>query len=227
MKIVELDRLEDGMILEYKNNLDKIIDRMTDKEFKQMLLQRRWTSYYFTLLYDVGIDSMDNENAKKVLRMIRNEEYPQEGPSHREDLMHDLMLIGLDREDIINAFPSRQTSKIIQDQINFLKINNEMQDIKVLTFLRFALEVLVSAEYSVFVKRLEDFGLNRRNSKFYWPHYLHDMKQNPLGTKGKTHSDAIADVLVEMLDNLKKTDFCSRIMQKSHELRSDFFRQKF
>lgn len=183
----------------------------------------------FTPLYDFGIDSVSSEKAKSALREIRNEEYPQNAPSHRECLIHDLKLIGVDLEEIINAPPSKTTVKMIRNSFELLKIKEEqeMHDMKVTAFLRFCLEVLVSAEYGIFVERLEDFGLNKRNSKFYWPHYLHDMKQNKLGVSGKTHSDLLANCLVEMLDTIKKVNFCSKTVEKSYELRLKFFDQKF
>ena len=229
MNLKAVDSLENELIGRYKSEIEKLVSKLSDAAFKRMLLQRRWTSYAFTFLYDYGIDGMADEGAKKILRNIRNDEYPPEGPSHREDLVHDLRLIGMDMEEIINTAPSRQTLKMIRQQAEFLRIKEEqeMHDIKVTTFLRFALEILVSVEYGVFVQRMEDFGLTRRNSKFYWPHFMHDMKQNPLGAAGKTHSDMLSECLANMLDNLKKVQCCSKATQKAYELRAGFFSQKF
>ena len=227
MKLSELDGLENSLIQQYKTDIEKTVRKMTDKQFKAMLLQRRWSSNYFTLLYDFGIDGIDNERAKHILREIRNEEYPSGRPSHREDLVHDLEIIGITREEIINSEISKSTSRVVQDQIDMLKImeNRNLHDIKGVTFLRFALEILVSAEYGIFIDRLKDFGLTRKNSKFYWPHYLHDMKQSQLGKNGVTHSDEIAGVLAEMLDTEKKIKFCGDVAAKSYKLRMAFFDQ--
>ena len=228
MNFSQIDTLENSLMGEHKMNVEKLVRKTGEAEFKRMLLQRKWTSYAFTPLYDFGIDGMQNEKAKHILRSIRTDEYPPEGPSHKEDLVHDLKIIGMDIEEIMNAQPSKHTEKSIKEQFDFLKIKDpETHDIKVVTFLRFALEILVSVEYSVFVRRLEDFGLTRRNSIFYWPHFMHDMKQNPLGTKGITHSDMLSGQLGEMLDTLKKASACGRYTQKSYDLRADFFRQKF
>ncbi len=229
MQFQQIDKLENSLILEHKTNIEKLVKNMSNAEFKRMLLQRKWISYAFTPLYDFGIDSMADEKAKQILRTIRNDEYPREGPSHREDLIHDLKIIGLELDEVINESASKQTLKSIKNQFDFLKIREEqeMHDIKVVTFLRFGLEILVSVEYGVFVQRLEDFGLTRRNSRFYWPHFMHDMKQHPLGTKGSTHSDMLSEQLGSMLDTLKKAAACGRFTQKTYELRSEFFRQKF
>ena len=229
MNFSQMDQLENSIMDEYKLYLEKLVRKMSNAEFKRMLLQRKWTSYAFTPLYDFGIDGMQNEKAKIILRSIRNDEYPPEGPSHREDLVHDMKIMGMDIEEIINEQPSKHTEKTIKAQFDFLRMKEEkeIQDIKVVTFLRFALEILVSVEYSVFVRRLEDFGLNRRNSKFYWPHFMHDMKQHPLGTKGSTHSDMLSEQLGDMLDTLKKASACGKYVQKSYDLRAEFFRQKF
>ena len=229
MNLAELDILEDSIIEEYRKNLAHIVKNLSNAEFKWMLLQRKWTSYAFTPLYDFGIDSIANEKIKTILREIRNDEYPPNMPSHREDLIHDLKLIGIEFDEIINSSPTKITTDAIKKQFDFLKIREEQElhDIKVAAFLRFGLEVLVSVEYSVFVERLEDFGLNRRNSKFYWPHYMHDMKQNPLGREGRTHSDMLSRQLSEMLDTIKKVSFCSKATVKAYELRSKFFEQNF
>lgn len=228
MNFPQIDVLEDSIVKEYKTDLEKLVKKMSRAEFKRMLLQRKWTSYAFTPLYDFGIDGMSDEKSKSILRSIRHDEYP-EGPSHREDLVHDLKLIGMDIEEIMNTAPSKATEKSIKNQFEFLKIreDQDMHDIKVVTFLRFALEILVSVEYGVFVQRLEDFGLNRRNSKFYWPHFLHDMKQNPLGKTGSTHSDMLSGRLGEMLHTLKHAAACGRYTQKSYDLRAAFFKQPF
>src|SRR3989338_2461628 len=229
MNFSQMDQLENSIMDEYKLYLEKLVRKMSNTEFKRMLLQRKWTSYAFPPLYDFGIDGMQNEKAKIILRSIRNDEYPPEGPSHREDLVHDMKIMGMDIEEIINEQPSKHTEKTIKAQFDFLRMKEEQEihDIKVVTFLRFALEILVSVEYSVFVRRLEDFGLNRRNSKFYWPHFMHDMKQHPLGTKGSTHSDMLSEQLGDMLDTLKKASACGKYVQKSYDLRAEFFRQKF
>src|SRR3989338_6821506 len=229
MNFSQIDALENGIMDEHKLELEKTVRKMSNAEFKRMLLQRKWTSYSFTPLYDFGIDGMQNEKAKIILRSIRNDEYPSGGPSHREDLGHDLKIIGMDIEEIMNTQPSKHTEKTIKSQFDFLRFNEEqeMHDIKAVTFLRFALEILVSVEYSVFVRRLEDFGLNRRNSRFYWPHFLHDMKQNALGKAGSTHSDMLSEQLGNMLDTLKKASACGKDTQKSYDLRAKFFEQKF
>ena len=229
MQFSQIDKLENSLILEHTKNVEKLVKSISNAEFKRMLLQRKWTSYAFTPLYDFGIDSIEDEKAKQILRDIRNDEYPKERPSHHEDLIHDLKIIGLELDEIINESASKQTIKSIKNQFDFLKIKEEqeMHDIKVVTFLRFGLEILVSVEYGVFVQRLEDFGLTRRNSKFYWPHFMHDMKQNPLGKQGNTHSDMLSEQLGEMLNTLKKAAACGRYTQKSYDLRAKFFEQKF
>ena len=41
MKLAELDRLEDELVEDYKNKVGKIVNGMSGKEFKGMLLQRK------------------------------------------------------------------------------------------------------------------------------------------------------------------------------------------
>src|SRR3989338_9556559 len=138
MNFSQIDTLENSLMDEHKLDLEKLVRKMSNAEFKRMLLQRKWTSYAFTPLYDFGIDGMQNEKAKIILRSIRNDEYPSEGPSHREDLVHDMKIIGMDIEEIMNEQPSKHTEKTIKAQFDFLRMKDpETHDIKVVTFLRF------------------------------------------------------------------------------------------
>ncbi len=108
-----------------------------------------------------------------------------------------------------------------------IRINEsqELHDIKVLTQLRFSLEVLVSVEYDIFVRRMEKLGLTQKNSRFYWPHYIHDMKKNPLGVSGKTHSDTMSKILADMLNTEQKIKFYKKITEISYQLRAEAFKQ--
>jgi len=229
MDFIELDAIENSLMQRHSSNLDKIISNLSDRKFKNLLLQRRWTSYAFTPLYDFAIDSMANEKTKQILRKIRNEEYPANIPSHREDLVHDLMTIGINLKNIVNTVQSEETFSVIAKEFNFLKIREtqELHDIKALAFLRFNLEILVSVEYGVFIKRLENLGLSKKNSKFYWPHYIHDMKRCPIGagSHSGTHSDRLAQTLAEILDSGTKIQFCMKITEASYKLRSEVFNQ--
>jgi hypothetical protein len=77
-------------------------------------------------------------------------------------------------------------------------------DLRLLTTLRFWGEVLVSVEYgqmwSWMAPRFEVNGENQ--SRFYYPHYMHDAKAQPLTTTSplaSTHSDRLGVRLAELL----------------------------
>lgn len=226
MKLQELDALEDRLIDQYEAEVERIINQLDDANFKALLPQRKWVSYSFTPLYDYGIDGVQNEAAKKVLRAIRNAEYPAAGPSHREDLVHDLKAIGISMERVMNTPPLSNTLQIVRDDFEYLKLDEpqDLHDIKVVAFLRFAKEVLVSPEYGVYLKRLKRMGLPAEKSRFYQEHYEHDMKKTPLGKSGASHADALANVLVKMLDSPEKIRFCADVTRQAYTLRKAFFK---
>ncbi len=226
MKLEELDALEDRLIHLYSAEVRHIVDGLDDAAFTELLLQRKWVSYSFTPLYDFGIDGVTHERAKKVLRAIRNAEYPAAGPSHREDLVHDLQAIGLPLERIMNTPPLANTLDVIRHDFEYLNMSEPqtLHDIKVVAFLRFAKEVLVSPEYGVYIQRLEKMGLKPHDSRFYQEHFQHDMKKTPLGKKGASHSDALANILVKMLDSPEKIRFCSHVTHQAYRLRKAFFK---
>jgi hypothetical protein len=102
----------------------------------------------------------------------------------------------------------------------------DSHDLKVLAFLRFAKEVLVSVEYGALWPRLQRMGLSENTSRFYWPHFTHDQKNAPLhAMRGGSHSDALGLQLVRMLSSPDKIASVKGWTQKSFELRGSLFAQ--
>src|SRR5688572_56221 len=70
------------------------------------LIQRRFISLAFTPLYDVVIDGLEDPRCKAMAREILQYEYPSDRTSHREDLVSDLLAMGISKDDVLSAAPS-------------------------------------------------------------------------------------------------------------------------
>lgn len=183
------------------------IETIANDAFLEILLQRRFVSLMFPVMYDLGIDGLTEPVAIKVVREILREEYPDptgETPSHREDLVADLLTLGATREQVLGARPSAVTQSVIERSFALIAEASQSQtDLELMTIIRFWGEVLVSVEYGEFWRRMEGrFASAGTPSRFYHPHHHHDGR-DPLATAGDdaaTHSGRLGACLVRLLD---------------------------
>jgi hypothetical protein len=130
------------------------------------------------------------------VREILREEYPDASggtPSHREDLVCDLLALGATREQILASRPTPVTAGVIAETLELmLDAAAADGDVRVLTLLRFWGEVLVSVEYGEFWRRMEGpFRAWGVASRFYRPHHQHDGCE-PLATASESESESLA-----------------------------------
>lgn len=238
LTIEHLNTIEDDLVEEFRNlKFFQEIMGITQNNFLQALLQRRFLSLAFTPVYDLAIDCLIDEKAKKVARHILREEYPDSRgtvPSHREDLVHDLMLLGATRDQIITSQPTVQTLETLKK--TFLLFSNKDKNetffqITVLTVLRFWGEVLVSVEYEELLKKMEKLGLKKNganSSTFYYPHYIHDAKLKPLTSVAignATHADQLSSHLIAWLNTEEAIEHCIKIEKQIIAIKSGFYQQ--
>lgn len=208
-----LDRLTSHPVLQ-------TINTMSHEQFLAMLLQRRFISLIFAPVYDMGIDALADTTALTLVRQILREEYPgQDGTtmSHREDLVHDLGLLGAPKADVLACRPSAATVSVLVDTLELMAeaAATDTTDLKVLTMLRFWGEVVVSVEYGEYWTRMAgrfdppDLAEPRdpdRRSRFYYAHYSHDGSE-PLAAASAadvdnldaTHSRRLGASLIRLL----------------------------
>lgn len=238
LTIEHLNTIEDDLVQEFRalNFFQKMMD-VTQNDFLQALLQRRFLSLVFTPVYDLAIDCLIDEKAKRIARRILREEYPDSRgtvPSHREDLVDDLILLGATRDQIITSQPTAQTLETINK--TFLLFSNKDKNetffqITVLTILRFWGEVLVSVEYGELLKRMGKMGLKKTgasSSAFYYPHYIHDAKLKPLtsvAVGNATHADQLSSHLIALLDTEEAIEHCIKIEKQIIAIKSGFYQQ--
>lgn len=208
------------------------IERLDQGAFLEVLLQRRFLSLLFPVIYDVGIDGLTDATAITLAREILREEYPGSGGSersHREDLVCDLLSLGAKRSQILGSRPSAVTVSVIEETLALtLDAAAADGDIPVLAILRFWGEVLVSVEYGEFWRRMEgQFRAAGVSSRFYQPHHEHDGRE-PLATASQsslTHSGRLGACLVGLLDVAGGTEQLARTEQQVLATRMRFYDQ--
>jgi hypothetical protein len=208
----ELDEFEDGLIEQFKQHpVLKNVHLLSDDDFAELLLQRRFLSLAFTPAYDLAIDLLQDEAGLQVARVILREEYPGSKGytrSHREDMKEDLLALGISRDRLVASRPTAATTDTITKTLNVISEAgaDRYSDALLLAILRFWGEVLVSVEYGALWRRMEprltSKGENR--SLFYYPHHVHDAKARPLAMASplsSTHSDQLGIRLWQLLDS--------------------------
>lgn len=206
-RVLSADAAEAELLAQFTGHeLFAAIEDLDGAAFHEILLQRRFLSLLFPVIYDIGIDGLADEASTRLVREILREEYPDSTgatPSHREDLVGDLLALGASREQIMGARPSAATASVVQETLALmLDCAAAPGDAPVLTVLRFWGEVLVSVEYGEFWRRmkpeLEAAGVA---SRFYHPHHHHDGRE-PLAVAADdsaTHSGRLGACLVRSL----------------------------
>lgn len=201
----------------------------------EILLQRRFLSLAFTPLYDLAIDACEDPEAKRCLREILREEYPgYDQHSHREDLLEDLIALGATWDQVVSTLSTRATLETLDGLFGLLQKTEgrALYEVKVLTVVRLAGEVLVATEYGCLWPRLEALGLTEFVSKFYYPHVSHDKPSFGIGDvprfeQPRSHSDRLTVLLQTRIDavGLEGAECCLSAMRSTASVKGAFYDQ--
>lgn len=240
------DRIERELLDRLTNHrVFQAIDSLPHEDLLAILLQRRFISLIFAPIYDIGIDSLSDPSAITLVRQILREEYPgQDGktPSHREDLVHDLLLLGATKAQVHACEPSAVTTSVVADTWRLMAhAATTNSDLQVLTMLRFWGEVVVSVEYGEYWKRIDqyfdpaDLAEPRdpdRRSRFYYAHWSHDGSEplaqsspHDVDNSDATHSRRLGASLLRLLGAPGTTDAFVEVETNVLEMRLRFYDQ--
>ena len=208
------------------------IEQLDQRAFLEVLLQRRFLSLLFPVVYDIGIDGLGDQTAIRLVREILREEYPDPSgatPSHREDLVADLLVLGASREQIAAARPTPTTAAVVEETLAMMLDAAALPgDFGVLTILRFWGEVLVSVEYGEFWRRMAGaFDAAGGASRFYHPHHHHDGRE-PLAlasATSTTHSGRLGACLAGRIGDVGAPDAFARVERQLLASRMRFYDQ--
>jgi hypothetical protein len=226
--ILDADRAEQRLLSRLTSHpLLREAGALSHEQLIEVLLQRRFISMIFTPIYDMGIDALSMAAALQVAREIVREEYPDGKPSHREDLVVDLLALGATRRQILGCRPTATTTATLIETFELMsEAGAAGDDIGVLGILRFWGEVVVAVEYEQFWKAIRPhFLTSTRPSRFYEAHYTHDGCE-PLATASlKTHSGRLGVCLRELLISHSTTDALANVQTRVIESRLRFYDQ--
>ncbi|MCY0927362.1 hypothetical protein OTB20_14310 [Streptomyces sp. H27-H1] len=233
-----LDGFENALIERFQEHpVLADINRLPDEDFTALLLQRRFVSLAFTPSYDLAIDLLGDEEGLRIARIILREEYPDphgHAPSHREDMTHDLRRLGVSRQALAASRPTAATRRAITDTLELIADagGRADADLRLLTFLRFWGEVLVSVEYGRLWERIGPLFTGepggRNHSRFYHPHLVHDAKTHSLATVSMlsdTHSDRLAARVTELLSRTGGVAGFKETQEQALRLKAGFYDQ--
>jgi len=206
-RVLSADASEAELLAQFTaHRLFADVEQLERDAFLEVLLQRRFLSLLFPVVYDAGIDGLGDATAIRLAREILREEYPDPSgctPSHREDLVSDLLALGATEAQILRSRPTAVTTSVIEETLALMLDAAAAGDVAVLTILRFWGEVLVSVEYGEFWRRMEvQFQTAAVASRFYHPHHHHDGRE-PLvlaSDASSTHSGRLGACLARLIE---------------------------
>ncbi|WP_414938463.1 hypothetical protein [Amycolatopsis sp. cmx-11-51] len=202
----DLDEFEDGLIDQFRNHpaLRGVTD-LPQEELQNVLLQRRFLSLACTMVYDLAIDLLTDERSIRIARVIIREKYPDNTspgstPSHREDMMADILALGVPRETLVRSRKSLATSACVDTTMELIATAGDSghADVELLTILRLWGEVLASVEYGELWRRIGPVLGDK--SVFYYPRHMHDATSHPLAAASPL-SDRLGLRLVQLIDS--------------------------
>ena len=224
----DADRTEQRLLSRFTSHpVLQQADVLSHGQLIELLLQRRFISLIFTPVYDMGIDALSMPAALDVAREIVREEYPDGKPSHREDLVGDLLALGATKQQILSCRPTPVTSATLIDTLELMgEAAADGDDVRVLGMLRFWGEVVVAVEYGLFWNAIApQFSAAQRPSHFYQAHYTHDGCE-PLATASlETHSGKLGVCLRELLLSQSSADALADVETRVVDSRLRFYDQ--
>lgn len=227
------DRAEQELLARFTgHSVFETLESLPQEGFLAILLQRRFISLIFPVVYDLGIDGLTDSMALQLVRQILREEYPGKRgktPSHREDLVRDLKVLGATTDEILACRPTAATRAVLLDTLELMAdATCYASDLKVLTMLRFWGEVVVSVEYGEYWKRMRPhFAAAERKSRFFYEHYSHDGREplSTASTRSRTHSGQLGETLKGLLDTAEAAEVFAAVESSVLDLRMRFYDQ--
>jgi len=240
--IKALNDFETSLISKFRSHpvFDQI-DAIAWQDLLAILIQRRFLSLSIVNLYEFVIDALTDEQIKRTVRGILNEEFPRNTkgvplPSHRELLFQDLLNLGATSEMILTTPETPTTRKVRDESYQCMTscLGEKQCQVGLVAFLRFWAEVLVSVEYSCLWQRISERLSNGQSqhkirSEFYYFHMIHDSRNSDIGQEsilgGLTHSQELAIHLKRLISSENALVYCFNLQENVYQLKCQFYNQ--
>jgi hypothetical protein len=173
---------------------------MSDDDFVRYLLQIGFIARDFVKWYEIAKQGVSDERAKEVVRNILRDEIPSQGPTHQDERLYDLAMMGVRRSRVLRTRPTKATREAVKRLYYLVRDGQDYQDLRIMVTLRVAGEVLVAEQYGHIVSEMHRRFTNTvGKSRFYEPHYRHDMKGSAEREDSAGHTDAFDALLSSMI----------------------------
>ncbi|NCJ05453.1 hypothetical protein GS597_02775 [Synechococcales cyanobacterium C] len=240
--IETLNDYEISLITKFRSHpLFNQIDAIAWQNLLTILIQRRFLSLSVVNFYEFVIDALTDEQIKRTVRGILNEEFPRDTkgiplPSHRELLFQDLINLGATSEMILITPETPTTHKVRNESYQRLVscLGEKHCQVGLVAFLRFWAEVLASVEYSCLWQRISERLCNGQSphkirSEFYYFHMIHDSRNSDIGQEsilgGLTHSQELAIHLKRLILTENALVYCLNLQENAYQLKCHFYDQ--
>ena len=242
MMIEEVNRFEVSLIEKFRSHpLFTQIDAIAWHDLLEILIQRRFLSLSIVNIYEFVIDALADQEIKRTVRGILNEEYPRNTKgipllSHRELLFQDLLNLGATSEMVL-ATPETPATRMIRDESYKLMVSclgEKYGQVGLIALLRFWAEVLVSVEYSCLWQRISERlsdgqSSHKARSEFYYFHMIHDRRSCDIGKEsflgGLTHAQELAIHLQGLIVSEDALLYCINLEENAYQLKCQFYDQ--
>lgn len=240
--IDKINSFEISLIEKFRSHpLFMQIDAIPWHDFLDILIQRRFLSLSIVNIYEFVIDALTDQQIKRTVRGILNEEYPRNTKgipllSHRELLFQDLFNLGATYEMILTT-PETPVTKLVRAESYELMgscLGKKYCQAGLVAFLRFWAEVLVSVEYSCLWQRISErlsggHSNHKARSEFYYFHMIHDSRNSDIGKEGflggLTHSQELAIHLQQLICSEEALLYCISMESSIYQLKYKFYDQ--
>lgn len=213
----EYSRFEDGLRKRFHSHpFCARFAKLTWVEFTGYLCQLGFLSQEFVKWYETAKLGMKSEDAREVVRKILRDEIPSQGPTHQDDRFSDLTeLLQVPAYGLFTEEPSPSTVRAIKRLYRLICPTQDHYDLRALVALRVAGEVLVAEQYKPVVDYMRDrLRIDPRHSRFYRPHYEHDLKGAESG-----HTDSFDPLLSKLIAGDEELAIAKEAAQAAFEVR--------
>lgn len=216
----QYSEFEDGLRKRFHEHpIYRTFASWSEEQFHCYLLQIGFIAQNFVKWYETAKLGLSSEQAREVIRHILRDEIPQDLPTHQDERQFDLHLIGISPIRALNTRPSTRTQQTIQRLYELVAYPQDDHDLRVMITLRMAGEVLVAEQYRHIVRYMKTrLGINPKQSRFFVPHYVHDLKGKQAEEGG--HTDAFDLLLAEMITDERTLSVAKEAASLAYEARS-------
>ncbi len=179
-RFMEMEESAVGAFL--KNGFWKWFRELPDEQFLWWVIQMHHISMHFVPWYEGAKFCLRNQAVVTVIRKIIWDEVPLGKPTHQDNRLYDLSLMGIPPDRVVASEPAPSTLDALRSLDLLIRYMPDDYDLRVAVSLRIAGETLVADQCRMVAEGMRDrFKIPFNASRFYVPHWLHDERSGDHG----------------------------------------------